>query len=206
MDESDEVVRWMAEVARRFPAGLGTPSPADAPSAASYRVAPRRVVGGPWVGWYRQAFVAWGTVRMDMELDAKPAERGRTALDGLGRDGVGPFSMSGTVDPTTGMVRLEKVYEGAHHVVYEGIADARGIVRGVWAVGGYKPAGLFVLAPAEALPTRARAAARPTWPARAAVAAFAGLTVALRIPAMIQDARLVERWRWLAVSLPGRGD
>ena len=54
-------------------------------------------------------------------------------IRGSGRDVVGDFNMSGTME-SDGRVRIVKQYVGRHQVVYVGVYDGEGTLFGTWII------------------------------------------------------------------------
>ncbi|MBM3983217.1 MAG: hypothetical protein FJ304_23690 [Planctomycetes bacterium] len=73
-------------------------------------------------------------------------------VTGAGRDTVGPFTVDGAYDATTGAVRLVKQYTGKHAVLYAGHPDGEGSIAGTWTIGEHHR-GSFLLRPVLAKPT-----------------------------------------------------
>lgn len=106
---------------------------------------------GRWDGFWVQD--GWG--RQEMTPFTLRFAEGRVLGDG--RDMVGSFAFTGTVNEGTGAVRLVKQYFGAngrprHRVLYVGSPDGEGCITGTWFMGdGDK--GPFLLRPRVRKPT-----------------------------------------------------
>lgn len=106
---------------------------------------------GTWHGFWEQK-----------EFGRQPMQEFRLrfrdgAVDGDGKDIIGPFVFRGEYDETTGQVRMVKQYLGRHRVVYEGAPDGEGSIAGIWSIpdwdGTVGWTGPFLLRPVIARPT-----------------------------------------------------
>jgi hypothetical protein len=76
-----------------------------------------------------------------------------TAIQGQGVDIVGPFTISGQVDPSNGHVIFVKQYLGKHSVRYHGEPDGEGSIHGRWLIDMrihgefYREEGNFLIQP-----------------------------------------------------------
>ncbi len=86
-----------------------------------------RFPSGPWTGFFLQY---WLPGRHPTNLTLTTAD-GR--LTGQGQDLVGPYTMDGNYDLTTGRCEWIKQYIGKHSVAYRGVNDGHGI-WGVWEI------------------------------------------------------------------------
>jgi len=67
-------------------------------------------------------------------------------IEGSGKDIVGRFSFSGTVDEQTGNIVMVKQYIGRHRVIYRGQPDGEGSIQGTWQIGRFHT-GPFLIRP-----------------------------------------------------------
>jgi hypothetical protein len=98
---------------------------------------------GSWAGFWEQA--GWGRQRMTaFELHFADGR-----VTGRGTDVVGPFTIAGEYETTTGKVAWVKQYVGKHRVLYAGLPDGEGSILGTWTVDHYgvKNTGPFLLKP-----------------------------------------------------------
>jgi hypothetical protein len=98
---------------------------------------------GLWDGFWQQT--GWGRQAMREFHLAFSSDR----ISGQGTDVVGPFTISGTLDRSTGGVAFRKQYVGAHAVTYIGRPDGEGSILGTWTIdNGYaKYEGSFLIKP-----------------------------------------------------------
>jgi hypothetical protein len=101
---------------------------------------------GQWDGFWVQQ--QWGRQRMTPFSLHFAAGK----VTGEGKDIVGRFTISGTYDEGTGVVRLVKQYVGKHQVLYVGRPDGEGSIHGTWSIGP-DWTGPFSLRPTLAKPT-----------------------------------------------------
>lgn len=80
-------------------------------------------------GWWEQA--GYGRQAMEgLEVEFQNGE-----LNANGSDVVGPFIMSGRLEPD-GQIAIRKHYLGKHEVYYHGVYDGEGTFYGTWDIGG----------------------------------------------------------------------
>lgn len=96
------------------------------------------LASGLWTGHYEQ----WGQ-RYPQQMTLEFADG---LIRGDGADGLGPFKLEGEYRRHDGAVRLGwiKTYDGAHSVLYLGVAEA-GAIHGTWRLPGGQ--GRFALRP-----------------------------------------------------------
>jgi hypothetical protein len=84
---------------------------------------------GPWTGFYEQR-----GKRFPQELVLEFADG---IVRGDGHDVLGAFAVDGEYRIENGEVRIGwvKTYDGAHSVLYLGVVDEDGRVRGQWRIG-----------------------------------------------------------------------
>jgi len=105
---------------------------------------------GMWIGFWEQHAVGRHPMR-EFELHF----RTDGTLHGSGTDLVGPFTITGTWQPTTGAIAMVKQYLRKHRVEYAGLPDGEGSILGTWrlSVGTYADSGPFGLSPHHTRPT-----------------------------------------------------
>ena len=94
---------------------------------------------GEWDGFWLQRPQIKDRQLMDLSLTFA---RGR--IHGDGRDSVGQFTMTGRYDVKSGKVVIHKQYVGAHLVIYEGWAEIRKGIWGVWNLPGIGKDGFHI--------------------------------------------------------------
>ena len=92
---------------------------------------------GLWRGFYNYNA---GGVRHRQEMVLRFADG---AMTGDGCDGVGPFRIHGSYDPTTRSVTWAKAYVGMHAVHYQGFREGKGI-WGTWRIPGDHSGGFMI--------------------------------------------------------------
>jgi hypothetical protein len=98
-------------------------------------------------GWWEE--VGWG--RQPMRELYLEFHAGR--ISGSGRDVVGAFTLSGTLDEQ-GRVVMEKRYLGQHAVDYTGTYDGEGLMWGEWRIDPLKDRWMIRFSAARTEPPR----------------------------------------------------
>jgi hypothetical protein len=110
---------------------------------ANYESDPR-FPSGEWTGFYLQYWMP-GRHKTEVDLFWKDG-----IVTGDGYDRVGPYTINGTYDTTTGKCEWTKQYTGKHAVAYRGVNNGQGI-SGIWEIrqlgGMYVDRGGFHLWP-----------------------------------------------------------
>lgn len=164
----------------------------------AYREAGRERLAGRWVGCYLQPIAAFGPMWMDLELDLQ-GEGPLHTVHADGNDGLGRFTLAGSLDTSNDEALLLKQYVDSHGVQYRGLVAGRAI-RGVWTLAGFD--GIFALWNAETLDRadleRARRGVKS--PGQFLVQTAAMLTVPFRVITLVRHARLVSRFGKLVAT------
>jgi hypothetical protein len=188
---------WCADVDRFFGVTLVVAR------EVAYRDAGRERIAGRWLGCYAQPVAAFGPMWMDLDLDVdtNTSQEALHVISADGNDGLGRFTLAGTLDTARGGVHLVKQYVGSHAVAYDGFFDGEAI-RGVWSIGPLR--GLFALWNAEILAPadveRGRRPRRSFAPFLVQLAAF--VTAPLRAVTLVRHANLVSKLGRVEKLLP----
>ena len=126
-----------------------------------------RFPSGPWTGYFLQRAIP-GRHLMELRLTFR-----RGAMEGEGRDWVGPFLVRGRYSSTDGRCHWTKRYLGKHDVFYKGFNEGKGI-WGVWEM------------PHIALPAIGKGGFH-IWPEGMADPTGSHLTEAADLPAAIEE-------------------
>lgn len=92
---------------------------------------------GPWEGYFLQKSVDGARRKMELDLTFKGGR-----VSGDGRDGVGPFTLTGGYETDDGKVWWTKRYPW-HDVFYRGYAEAKGI-WGTWEIEAFDRDGFHI--------------------------------------------------------------
>jgi hypothetical protein len=168
----------------------------------AYRDAGRERIAGRWLGCYAQPAAAFGPMWMDLELDVdtNTAQEGLHVISADGTDGLGRFTLGGSLDTASGEVHLVKQYVGSHAVGYDGLLAGQAI-RGVWSIGALR--GLFALWNAEILaPADLERGRLPRRQVDPFVQLAAFVTAPFRVVTLVRHANLVSKLGRVEKLLP----